>query len=55
MTSAIEMANLINNAEHLVFLTGAGVSTPSGIPDYRSVTGLYTKVTLFLLFTDRCE
>lgn len=29
-------------AKHIVFLTGAGVSTPSGIPDYRSNNGLYT-------------
>lgn len=26
----------------VVFMTGAGVSTPSGIPDYRSKGGLYT-------------
>ncbi|MFD1420511.1 NAD-dependent protein deacylase [Lactiplantibacillus songbeiensis] len=30
------------SAEHIVFMTGAGVSTPSGIPDYRSRNGLYT-------------
>jgi len=40
---AKEMANLINESKNIVFLTGAGVSTPSGIPDYRSVSGLYTK------------
>ncbi|ENM5072964.1 NAD-dependent protein deacylase [Listeria monocytogenes] len=27
--------------ERIVFLTGAGVSVPSGIPDYRSKNGLY--------------
>ena len=43
MVTALEMAKLINQAENLVFLTGAGVSVPSGIPDYRSVTGLYTE------------
>ncbi|MFC6182594.1 NAD-dependent protein deacylase [Lactiplantibacillus daowaiensis] len=32
----------ILNAKHIVFMTGAGVSTPSGIPDYRSKNGLYT-------------
>lgn len=33
--------NAINNAKNIVFLTGAGVSTASGIPDYRSKTGIY--------------
>ena len=42
MITAKEMANLINEGKNIVFLTGAGVSTPSGIPDYRSVSGLYT-------------
>ena len=46
MNSATEMANLIKTSKNLVFLTGAGVSTPSGIPDYRSVTGLYTETGL---------
>lgn len=31
-----------DNAQRIVFLTGAGVSTASGIPDYRSKNGLYT-------------
>ncbi|EHP2985536.1 TPA: NAD-dependent protein deacylase [Listeria monocytogenes] len=31
----------LKKAEHIVFLTGAGVSVPSGIPDYRSKNGLY--------------
>lgn len=39
------MMNKLNEAikesEHIVFLTGAGVSVPSGIPDYRSKNGLY--------------
>lgn len=32
----------LQTAQHIVFMTGAGVSTPSGIPDYRSKNGLYT-------------
>jgi len=32
---------LIKESKRIVFMTGAGVSTPSGIPDYRSMTGVY--------------
>lgn len=42
MTDLVEkLALKIKNANKIVFLTGAGVSTHSGIPDYRSKTGLY--------------
>lgn len=34
---------LFDNAQKIVFLTGAGVSTASGIPDFRSANGLYTQ------------
>ncbi len=35
---------LLHNAHHAVALTGAGLSTPSGIPDFRSAnSGLWTK------------
>ena len=38
-------AELIRNARHPVALTGAGISTPSGIPDFRSLdSGLWNKV-----------
>lgn len=40
MDAAIQQ--LFDQAHAIVFLTGAGVSTPSGIPDYRSKNGLYT-------------
>ncbi len=33
--------DLISFCEHIVFLGGAGVSTESGIPDFRSKDGLY--------------
>ena len=38
-----KIQKMFDQAHHIVFLTGAGVSTPSGIPDYRSKNGLYTK------------
>ncbi len=33
----------IEESEHIVFFGGAGVSTESGIPDFRSVDGLYNQ------------
>ena len=36
-----EIKEIIKNAEHAVFFGGAGVSTESGIPDFRSSGGLY--------------
>ena len=37
-----ELNELLNSFSRIVFLTGAGVSTASGIPDYRSKNGLYS-------------
>lgn len=34
-------ADKIRTADKITFLTGAGVSTASGIPDYRSLKGVY--------------
>jgi NAD-dependent deacetylase len=37
-------AKLINEADYIVVLSGAGISTPSGIPDFRTKkTGLWEK------------
>ncbi|HUV52691.1 MAG TPA: Sir2 family NAD-dependent protein deacetylase [Dehalococcoidia bacterium] len=38
-----EVANLIVNAKKVVVFTGAGISTESGIPDFRGPDGLWTK------------
>lgn len=34
---------IINESQNIVFFGGAGVSTESGIPDFRSVDGLYNQ------------
>lgn len=36
-----ELKKLIDDSENIVFFGGAGVSTESGIPDFRSEKGLY--------------
>lgn len=39
-----QAATLLRNARHAIALTGAGISTPSGIPDFRSPeSGLWEK------------
>ena len=42
---AVRLAQLLRDSERAVVLTGAGVSVPSGIPDFRTPrTGLWEKV-----------
>ena len=36
-----KFADILDSSEYVVFLGGAGVSTESGIPDFRSKNGLY--------------
>lgn len=38
-----ELRDIIENSDNIVFFGGAGVSTESGIPDFRSVDGLYNQ------------
>ena len=37
------IAKKIKESKRLVFFTGAGISTESGIPDYRSQGGIWDK------------
>jgi NAD-dependent deacetylase len=39
----MELAQLIRERQPCVVLTGAGISTESGIPDFRSPTGIWSK------------
>ena len=44
MTEAIKtLQRWVDESERIVFFGGAGVSTESGIPDFRSVDGLYNQ------------
>ena len=38
-----QFKELINESSEMVVFTGAGISTESGIPDFRSPGGLWTK------------
>lgn len=39
----MKIQEIIDNSNRIVFFGGAGVSTESGIPDFRSVDGLYNQ------------
>ncbi len=41
MTQIEQLREWVNGSDNIVFFGGAGVSTESGIPDFRSVDGLY--------------
>lgn len=40
-----KLAEMILQAEHIVGFTGAGMSTESGIPDFRSAGGIYDRLS----------
>lgn len=42
----------LQKSKNIVFLTGAGLSTHSGIPDYRSANGLYSNNPEYMLSVD---
>ena len=43
MDNIEKLADIVKNSSNIVFFGGAGVSTESGIPDFRSVDGLYNQ------------
>ena len=38
-----ELKKIIDESDNIVFFGGAGVSTESGVPDFRSKDGLYNQ------------
>ncbi len=43
MNDIERLQEIFDESSRIVFFTGAGVSTESGIPDFRSVDGLYNQ------------
>ena len=43
MTNIEQFLQMVKESDNIVFFGGAGVSTESGIPDFRSVDGLYNQ------------
>ncbi len=43
MSKIDELAKIIDNSSNIVFFGGAGMSTESGIPDFRSADGIYNQ------------
>jgi NAD-dependent deacetylase len=44
-----KLKKIIDKSDNIVFFGGAGVSTESGIPDFRSATGLYSHSPEYLV------
>ncbi len=46
-----ELADMIANSQKVMVLSGAGISTESGIPDFRGPDGLWSKVDPMYVFS----
>ena len=44
MDNIDKFVQLVQESDNIVFFGGAGVSTESGIPDFRSPDGLYNQI-----------
>ena len=51
--SITEAKKTIKNAKKIAVLTGAGISTESGLPDFRSINGIYKTLITALTFNIR--
>ncbi len=43
MNKILELKRIIDDSKKIVLFTGAGISVPSGIPDFRSANGIYNE------------
>ena len=50
MTERETLKKWLDESNNIVFFGGAGVSTESNIPDFRSTDGLYNDLKPFLLY-----
>jgi len=50
--STEEFLKLLQESDSAVVLTGAGISTPSGIPDFRGPSGIYKKYPPYIFDVD---
>lgn len=55
-TQISKLTKILKDSNNIVFFGGAGVSTESNIPDFRSANGLWSEKTLLLnnLFHIQC-
>lgn len=44
-TQIQQLKNIIDSSQNITFFTGAGISVASGIPDFRSLGGLYDQIS----------
>ena len=51
MDKVLKIQNLIRESKNIVFLSGAGISTNSGLPDFRSDNGFW-KINKPIMFRD---
>ena len=48
MDQFLELKNFIEDCSYPVFFTGAGISTDSGIPDFRGPNGFLEKESTYI-------